>query len=153
MARAKDQSGKYIAWIVLISAASAIWQWAKATAIGIWGWLSANANSLYIGAGVLLFIYVASGLLSRRAESHRRRQHLEDLMLKYEDQSIVDAILNNEFWIGASDDMLRDSLGEPEDIDREVMKRKTKETWKYGRKRANQYRLRVFVENGVVTSW
>ena len=74
-------------------------------------------------------------------------------MRKYEDQSIVDAILNNEFWIGASDDMLRDSLGEPEDIDREVMKRKTKETWKYGRKRANQYRLRVFVENGVVTSW
>lgn len=49
--------------------------------------------------------------------------------------------------------MLLDSIGAPDDKDSEVMKTKVKEIWKYGRKQANQYRLRIYLDNGRVTKW
>ena len=66
---------------------------------------------------------------------------------------IVNAILSESIWRGQSHEQLIDSLGNPESFDKEVLKTKTKETWKYYKIRKNQFALKVFLENNLVIGW
>ncbi len=74
-------------------------------------------------------------------------------MTKYGDADLVESLMSRRFWQGQTSEQLVDSLGEPSDLDRKVLKSKTKETWKYHEVRKNQFSLRIFVENDLVTGW
>lgn len=62
-------------------------------------------------------------------------------------------VLRNEVWQGMTSEQLLDSRGSPADIDRWVMKSKTKETWKYGQTGKNRFSERIFVEDNEVVGW
>jgi hypothetical protein len=66
---------------------------------------------------------------------------------------IVGAILNGEFWKGQSSEQLLDALGSPSAIDKQVLKTKTKEVWKYHKKKKDQYALKIMLEKGEVVGW
>lgn len=75
------------------------------------------------------------------------------LLEKYQNESIVNQILNSEYWIGQTIEQLEDSLGTPAGVDTTKLKTKTKETWKYGEVRKGQFQLRINIENGKVVGW
>ncbi|WP_222846794.1 hypothetical protein [Chitinolyticbacter meiyuanensis] len=86
-------------------------------------------------------------------KKQNRAQRIAHLRAKYQDEEIVQNILAERFWIGQTDEQLIDSLGHPHDIDQKVLKTKKKETWKYQHQGANRYRLRIVLDNGVVSGW
>jgi len=75
------------------------------------------------------------------------------LMKKYGDEGLVDKLMEGLFWQGQTEDQLKDSLGEPADVDQKVLKTKTKEIWKYYESGKNRYDLKVTIENGEVVGW
>jgi hypothetical protein len=52
-----------------------------------------------------------------------------------------------------SRDQLRDSLGEPVEIGREIYKKAMREEFKYHQTGRNRFKNRVWLENGVVVGW
>jgi hypothetical protein len=80
---------------------------------------------------------------------HRRVR----LMMKYKDDDLVETLMQETFWQGQTADQLRDSLGEPLDIDQKVLKTKVKEVWKYEQIGKNRYGLKIKLENGIVVGW
>jgi hypothetical protein len=50
-------------------------------------------------------------------------------------------------------EQLIDSIGRPVDIDRKIMKTKTKEVWKYNQTGRGRFALRIILEDGVVIGW
>ena len=58
-----------------------------------------------------------------------------------------------KFWTGQTEEMLAESLGPPVAVDKQVLKTKRKEIWKYGETKKNQFSLRITLENGRVVSW
>lgn len=86
----------------------------------------------------------------QRLEAEKRRQ---SLMEKYRDEELVNNIINQVIWVGQTDGQLRDSLGQPEDIDQKVLKTKKKEVWKYGHKGGNRYKYRITLDNDEVVGW
>ncbi|MDO5969675.1 hypothetical protein Q4Q35_07635 [Flavivirga aquimarina] len=74
-------------------------------------------------------------------------------MKKYNDEELVDKLMQGIFWQGQTKRELKDSLGNPSEIDEKVLKTKIKETWKYQKIGNNRYALKIFVENGVVIGW
>lgn len=85
--------------------------------------------------------------------SSQRRKRVEYLTAKYQDPETFQRIMDGIFWQGQSEEQLIDSIGRPVDVDRTVMKTKTKETWKYNHRGANRYGLRITLENGCVVGW
>ena len=72
---------------------------------------------------------------------------------KYQNEAIVDRILENKIWQGMTKEQLLDSMGEPESTDEQVLKTKSKAVWKYGQIGHNRFSLKVNLENGVVIGW
>ncbi len=98
----------------------------------------------YWWLAIVLVIFIAlSAMLARRMR----------LTLKYKDEQLVEDLLDETFWQGQTEEQLRDSLGEPLDIDQKVLKTKTKEIWKYQQTGKNRYALKITLENGVVVAW
>jgi hypothetical protein len=62
-------------------------------------------------------------------------------------------ILSRAIWQGMSSEQLTDSWGSPVDVDHEVYKTKTKETWKYNQTGKNRFKDRIYLENGIVVGW
>jgi hypothetical protein len=64
----------------------------------------------------------------REAEKLRRIQlaqaRHDELLAKYGDEKVVQAIIDRSYWQGQTMEQLRDSLGHPEDIDQKVLKTK-----------------------------
>jgi len=79
----------------------------------------------------------------RKEESRKKRE--EFLIRKYSN-SVARKIINKEIWIGMTKDMMLDSWGYPEDINRSVGSWGVHEQCIYGD-------TNVYVENGTVTSW
>lgn len=80
----------------------------------------------------------------------QRRRHLTE---KYGDPEIASRIMRGVIWQGETEEQLLDSLGKPEDIDRKVLKTKTKEIWKYRPTARNRFGLKVTLDDGVVVGW
>jgi tetrahydromethanopterin S-methyltransferase subunit G len=59
-----------------------------------------------------------------------------------------EAILNEEIYVGMSTSAVRQSLGEPDDINRTVTEYGTREQWVY-----EDRDMYVYIEDGVVQSW
>ena len=93
---------------------------------------------------VIAVIYIAH--LTNKAKRKR-------LMYIYNDFALVERLMKGEFWQGQTTNQLTDSIGKPDDIGRQVLKSKTKETWKYQKKGNNRYGLKIFVEDGIVVGW
>jgi hypothetical protein len=62
-------------------------------------------------------------------------------------------ILSGGIWQGMSSEQLTDSWGSPVDVDHEVYKTKTKETWKYNQTGKNRFKDRIYLEDGIVVGW
>lgn len=56
-------------------------------------------------------------------------------------------------WQGMTVEQLLESWGRPVDIDREIFKARSKETWKYVQTGKNRFANRVYLENGIVIGW
>ena len=92
-----------------------------------------------------------------REENARREkfcQQREELLRKYDQNAeVVDKILAKTIWQGETVEQLKDSLGEPLDIDSKVYKNKSKHIWKYFRQGSNRYGLRVTIEDNIIVGW
>lgn len=138
MAKGKDGSGLIIIIVIVFSLFSAVWSWSKE-----------NWHIVVMVFGVfLLFLFLKS---LRDRNTHKK--WVAFLKEKYQNDQVVNGIVNGSFWEGQTTEMLRDSLGTPDDRDETILKTKTKSTWKYGHKHSNQYRLRIFIENDRVVGW
>jgi len=98
-------------------------------------------------------VLVGSGAAIFGTRAWLRKLRFDKLMAKYSDANIANSILNRKFWEGMTEDQLLDSLGQPVDMDKKILKRKSSETWKYQKVGKNRFKLRVFVENGFVVGW
>ena len=118
----------------------------------------------FVIPGLVLIAYI--GFLSWRKVQERERRKLERenarldaekrkhlLLQKYEDEQIVDRILNQSIWVGETSEQLLDSLGSPQEVDQKVLKTKKKEVWKYGLKGANRYKYKITLDNDEVVGW
>lgn len=75
------------------------------------------------------------------------------LLIKYGDEKVVKGIMDKQYWQGQTSEQVKDSLGNPDDIDTKIMKKKTTETWKYHEKGKGRYAFRITLENGLVVGW
>jgi hypothetical protein len=76
----------------------------------------------------------------------------EDLKSRFGTEN-AGRILRREIWQGATAEMVVESRGKPEDVDERLTAKKTRLVYKYGQTGKNRYRLRITIENGVVTGW
>ena len=82
-----------------------------------------------------------------------RRIRYQSLLRKYGSADVAKAIMRRHIWQGMSKDQLVDSRGRPVEVGREIYKQTTRETFKYDQTGRNQFRTRVYVENGIVVGW
>jgi hypothetical protein len=80
------------------------------------------------------------------------RTRAEEVLTKFGVED-GERILQHEMWCGQTLAMLVASRGNPEDIDEKVMATKTRHVFKYNRTGANRFRLRVTLDDGIVTGW
>jgi hypothetical protein len=111
-----------------------------------WHIIAGTVGLLVIGA----IYWLIMTPIWREQERQRRRAAL---MQKYANEEIVDAIMAQQVWRGATMDQVIESWGKPVDIDETVTKHKRKETWKYLQVGQNRFKQRVFIENGHVVGW
>ena len=111
----------------------------------------ATKNLLIVG---LVIVLVVLGIvLSHYQASKRRQERLRALTERFGSEEIAQDIMVQKFWTGQTEEMLTESLGPPVVVDKQVLKTKRKEVWKYGEARMNQFSLRITLENGRVVSW
>lgn len=96
----------------------------------------------------VIFIVITMGI-----SSYLKKKRRERLMAKYGNADTVDKIMRRMFWQGQTSDQLIDSIGRPIDIDRKILKTKSKEVWKYNQTGKGRFGLRITVENGEVVGW
>jgi hypothetical protein len=95
--------------------------------------------------------------LEKEGEKEKRRQDsisvakneadfLSILSKKYGNKIAI-RIVNKEIWIGMTDEMLLDSWGKPNEINRTVNEYGTSEQWVYGD------RNYVYIDDGIVSGW
>lgn len=101
-------------------------------------------------AGAVL-LYVLS--LFKLIKTFWKKKHIEKLMAKYNNRTIVAQILNKSIWVDQTSEQLLDSIGYPEHISEWTSKNKKGETWKYGQTGKNRYNLKVDLVNDKVTGW
>lgn len=99
--------------------------------------------ALFAGAAVLVCAVAVWGYLQRRKQ----------LTAKYGDPAIARRIMQRVVWQGETQEQLRESFGEPADIDQKVLKTKSKEVWKYRPTGKNRFGLKVTLDDGVVVAW
>jgi hypothetical protein len=138
MARRKAKAEMGLLVIVLIVGAPI---YAAAKLVESVGWL--------IPAAAVLAV-IALSLWYRHDKKQKRLAYLH---AKYHNEELVQKIFNGYLWQGQTEEQLRDAIGEPQAVDRKILKTKTKETWKYQHQGANRFGLRITVEDGYVVGW
>jgi uncharacterized protein len=101
---------------------------------------------------VIVFVMAAAVGAIFVVNSITRRERRQRLVAKYGEQ-VAEMIIARQFWKGMTEEQLVEALGNPVERDYEVLKTKTKETWKYGQTGKNRFNNRIHLENGVVTGW
>ena len=139
MAKKSDAGGGVLLVIgAIIAGLVAAYEWAK--------------NNLLI-VGLVLVLLVLAVMLSRYQNSKRRQARFCELSERFGSDEIARDIMNQRFWSGQTAEMLTESLGTPASVDKQVLKTKRKEIWKYGEGRKNQFSLKVTIENDRVVGW
>lgn len=110
------------------------------------------------GVGVILLgaLLIWQGTRALNAEKKAAQEELErrrvDLLARFGEET-CNRILAGDVWVGQTAEELRESLGEPVDVDEKVLKTKHKEVWKYDQIGANRFNTRVTLEDGFVAGW
>ena len=65
----------------------------------------------------------------------------------------LDDMLAKVIWAGEQSQQVRASLGAPHAVETLARKTKSKEIWKYGHEGSNRYRLRITLDDNLVSSW
>jgi hypothetical protein len=139
--RKSNNSGCSIIIVAIIAIASSAVEWSKE---------KANQELVVIAGAAIIGLFI----LRKIWLSHQHKKWINYLKNKYNNNMmVVNAIDKGEVWQGQSAEQLIDSIGRPVAMDRQVLKTKTKETWKYQRLRKGQYSLRIFLENDFVVGW
>lgn len=116
------------------------------------GWVWFILGIVAIGGGY--FWYQSKEEKARQVELLQQEQaRRSELLKKYGDEKLVEAIMNRSYWQGQTAEELQDSLGHPADIDEKVLKTKKKEVWKYHHAGGNRFGLRITLENNQVVGW
>jgi membrane protein implicated in regulation of membrane protease activity len=100
----------------------------------------------------LVVVYITIARANEEQKRQRESERRADLVARFGEDTAA-RILAGEMWLAQTAEQLRESLGEPVDVDQKVMKTKTREVWKYDQTGANRFNLRVTLENGLVTEW
>jgi hypothetical protein len=131
--RKSDVSGLIIIFMIIMSAISSATEWAK------------THQYLVIGIVGLIISYFILKIIWSRRNYKRWVTYLKE---KYgNDMDVVNAILGEKFWQGQSSEQLLDSLGKPDAIDRQVLKTKIKEVWKYQETRKNRCWVKTVIKH------
>lgn len=104
-----------------------------------------DGSSWIVGLALLIGSFVALKLIR---QIWRRRY----LTKKYGPQEAAQ-IMAREVWQGMTAEQLTESRGRPADIGREIIRARTKETWKYGQIGKNRFQNRIYLEDGIVIGW
>lgn len=104
----------------------------------------------FVVPAVVLAVIIGLVWLRKAMKKENRLSYLRE---KYEDEEIVQDMMNESIWQGQTSGQLLDSIGQPEDIDNKVLKTKKKEIWKYQNRGGNRYGLRITLENDEVVGW
>ena len=102
-------------------------------------------------APLVLVVIVIIGVAWYKYTKHQKR--LKYLREKYQDEELVQRIAEGYFWQGQTAEQVIDSIGNPVDVDKKMLKTKKKEVWKYNHRGANRYGLRITLENSIVVEW
>lgn len=107
------------------------------------------------GILLLLFLYAGKRVNDKkaRAVAEQKEQRRNSLLKKYEDNAIVDDILDGLIWQGMTSEMVIDSWGEPAAIDERIYRTKIARTYKYGPGSRHSFQSRVMLEDGFVIGW
>ncbi len=132
----KHQLIALAAFFVLASLATLLFYF-----IGKYGWLNTAT-----GVGLLII----SILLLISIKNKVRRSKLRS---KYNDDILVEKLMQRTLWQGQTAEQVIDAIGEPKDIDERVLKTKTKQTWKYFPSGRRRYGLRITLDDGIVVGW
>jgi hypothetical protein len=136
----KSDAGSSVLIVIgaIFLALSAAYEWAR-------------SNLLIVGLAVAgLIVWV---VLSRQQAASRREARFRALVDRFGSEEIAHDIMGQKFWTGQTEEMLTESLGAPEAVDKQILKTKRKEVWKYGEGRKNQFSLKITLENGRVVAW
>lgn len=142
MAKSAEPSNATVVLIAIMFLIYSAYQWAEK-----------NINMIIAGLAALIFAYGAYRYIRAWRRTARLKERKIVLTEKYKSESIATKIMDQMFWEGQSLEQLLDSLGQPEAKDKQVLKTKTREVWKYGRTSSNQFSLRITLENGKVVGW
>ncbi|MDE5464639.1 DUF1311 domain-containing protein [Bradyrhizobium sp. CSS354] len=104
-----------------------------------------DGSSLIVGFAFLIGAFLAV----RIVRYVWRRRHLTK---KYGPQEAA-RIIAREVWQGMTAEQLTESRGRPAGIGREIIRTRTKETWKYGQTGKNRFQNRIYLEDGIVIGW
>lgn len=114
---------------------------------------SVNAD----GARSVLTTDIHSIARARQSSIEQVKQELEMrtnyLQEKYQDEAIVQRMMDKTVWEGMTAAQLFDTFGEPEGIDQKYLKKVSREVWKYNRQGQNRYASKITLENGAVVGW
>lgn len=127
-----------------------MWIWLVIIALPVWGIVALVETAGWVTPTVIAGLCVAVYFWHQH---EKKKQRLAYLREKYSDEDLVQKIFGGYFWQGQSEEQLIDALGEPEAIDKKVLKTKKKEVWKYNHQGANRYNLRITLENNLVVGW
>ena len=100
---------------------------------------------------LIIIILSIAGFMWMKTNNRKKRYIY--LKNKYYDEQLVKKIVEGYFWEGQTAEQLRDSIGIPAEIDEKILKTKKKEIWKYNRKSANRFALRITLDNDIVVGW
>lgn len=123
--------------------------------LSISAWLIAKYLGFYI---LFIFLSICIIIFYFKCFLHlikvkRAKNHIYELMLKYDDKEIVSRILNQSIWVGQTASQLLDSLGNPEDTSEWCNTKEFGETWKYYQTGKNRYALKIYIVNNHVSGW
>lgn len=104
---------------------------------------------IFITLAIIVGIIVLLGWISSAAEKERR----EGIYKKYGQTELAERLVKKMFWVGETREQLKDSFGDPLDIDQKVLKTRKREIWKYVRKGTNRYGLKFTLDNDIVVGW
>lgn len=121
-----------------------------ALVVGCWVWYGAHQRKV---RAAHLIALEAEQDAERQAREAARATRRTELLKKYGDEELVDRIMSGRIWQGQSAEQLRESIGEPLDVDEKVMKTKRREVWKYHALGGNRFGLRVTLNQSVVVGW
>lgn len=85
-------------------------------------------------------------------EQERLEAHIQRLVQLFGEDEAA-RILAHQVWQGMTEAQLLESRGPPSDVDHEIIRQRTRETWKYGQVGRNRFSERVYLENGIVIGW